>query len=101
MLLRHPDVADAAVVGRADPEWQEAVTAVVVLRGDAAVSAEELRSHCARIARRLQGAEARRVRLRAAAHGLGQADPQGAAVMERSEDVDRWLDDYVDGLEDL
>ncbi len=47
VLMRHPDVAEAAVVGRADPEWQEAVTAVVVLRGDARVGAEDLRSHCA------------------------------------------------------
>ena len=46
VLRSHPDVADVAVIGRADPEWQEAVTAVVVLRGDATVSAEELRSHC-------------------------------------------------------
>jgi O-succinylbenzoic acid--CoA ligase len=47
VLLRHPGVSEAAVVGRADPEWQEAVTAVVVLRGDAEVGADELRSHCA------------------------------------------------------
>jgi o-succinylbenzoate---CoA ligase len=46
VLLRHPGVADAAVIGRADAKWQEAVTAVVVLRGDAEVSADELRSHC-------------------------------------------------------
>jgi O-succinylbenzoic acid--CoA ligase len=47
VLLRHPDVADAAAVGRSDTEWQEAVTAVVVLRSGAAVSADELRRHCA------------------------------------------------------
>jgi O-succinylbenzoic acid--CoA ligase len=45
-LLRHPDVADAAAVGRADSEWQEAVTAVVVLRDDAEVTADDLRRHC-------------------------------------------------------
>jgi len=46
VLLRHPAVADAAAVGRADPEWQEAITAVVVLRNGASVSADELRDHC-------------------------------------------------------
>ena len=47
VLRRHPGVADAAAVGRADPEWQEAVTAVVVLRNGAEVSADELLTHCA------------------------------------------------------
>jgi O-succinylbenzoic acid--CoA ligase len=47
VLLRHPSVEDAAAVGRADPEWQEAVAAVVVLRDGAQASEEELRSHCA------------------------------------------------------
>ena len=47
VLLRHPEVADAAAVGRADAEWQEAVTAVVVLHHGASVSADELREHCA------------------------------------------------------
>ena len=47
VLLRHPGVADAAAVGRADSEWQEAVTAIVVLRTGEAVSSEELRAHCA------------------------------------------------------
>jgi O-succinylbenzoic acid--CoA ligase len=47
VLRRHPDVADAAVIARVDPEWQEAVAAVVVLRGRATLSGEELRRHCA------------------------------------------------------
>ena len=59
VLLRHPDVADAAAVGRADPEWQEAVEAVVVLREGAAADADELREPLRGVARRLQGAEAR------------------------------------------
>ena len=47
VIKEHPDVADAAVVGRPDPKWQEAVTAIVVLRPGAAEDAEALRSHCA------------------------------------------------------
>jgi O-succinylbenzoic acid--CoA ligase len=47
VLLRHPDVLDAAAVGRADQQWQEAVTAVVVVRNGADADADRLREHCA------------------------------------------------------
>jgi O-succinylbenzoic acid--CoA ligase len=46
VLRRHPAVADVAVLGRPDSEWQEAVTAVVVLRDDTEISTQELLDHC-------------------------------------------------------
>lgn len=47
VLLSHPGVAEVAAVGRADSDWQEAVTAVVVPRTGSAPSESELRAHCA------------------------------------------------------
>lgn len=43
----HPDVAEAAVVGLPDPQWIEAVTAIIVPRSGANLSETELREHCA------------------------------------------------------
>jgi o-succinylbenzoate---CoA ligase len=47
VLEAHPDVREAAVVGRSDPEWGEAVTAFVRCRPGAAPRERELRAHCA------------------------------------------------------
>jgi O-succinylbenzoic acid--CoA ligase len=46
VLMRHPDVAEAAVVGRPDEQWQEAVHAVVVPVNGHRVDAEGLIEFC-------------------------------------------------------
>jgi O-succinylbenzoic acid--CoA ligase len=46
-LEAHPDVLEAAVLGRPDERWGEAVTAIVVPREGGRLEAGELREHCA------------------------------------------------------
>ena len=52
VLEEHPAVLEAAVVGREDPDWGEAVTAIVLLRPHERADEGQLRAHCAaRLAR--------------------------------------------------
>src|SRR5699024_917818 len=46
VLSSHPAVVDSAVVGVSHETWGEQVTALVQLRTDSDVTAEELREHC-------------------------------------------------------
>jgi O-succinylbenzoic acid--CoA ligase len=48
VLEAHPDVLEAAVLGRADARWGEAVTAIVVTRAGVNLGGEALRAHCAK-----------------------------------------------------
>jgi fatty-acyl-CoA synthase len=45
VLHEHPAVAEAAVIGRADPRWQQVPVAYVVRKTQAAVSADEILAH--------------------------------------------------------
>ncbi len=46
ILLTHPDVAEAAVIGTPHPDWGEIVTAYVVAEKGAAIAPEALDAHC-------------------------------------------------------
>ena len=89
VLEAHPDVVEAAVHGRSDPEWGEAVVATVVAAPE--VEAEELRAWCAERLAQVQGAQGHRLHGGAAAHAVGQGRAKGPAMSdEREEMIARW-----------
>tara|TARA_B110000014_G_C20068828_1_gene557216 strand:+ start:173 stop:1159 length:987 start_codon:yes stop_codon:yes gene_type:complete len=46
ILYRHEEILEATVIGVPDPEWGEAIIAVVALADGASVTPQELRLHC-------------------------------------------------------
>jgi len=46
VLITHPDIVDAAVVGRASEQWGEEVVAIVVTAPGSTVDDDALEAHC-------------------------------------------------------
>ncbi len=47
ILRSHPDIEDAVVIGRSDPEWGQRVTAAIVLCANKSLTSEQVSAFCA------------------------------------------------------
>ncbi|MER5195450.1 AMP-binding protein [Streptomyces sp. NPDC002755] len=109
-LLRHPDVVEAAVVGRSDEQRGQAVVAFTVLRAGARRDAEALRTFlkeelapykCPRefvfldaLPRTATG-KLQRFRLRTQGHGEARAEAPGGSLAENH--AENHVKDHVEG----
>jgi fatty-acyl-CoA synthase len=87
VLLRHPGVLEACVVGREHERWTEVPFAVVALRRGASPSDDELREHCGRSLARFKVPVAFARVEEIPRTSIGKPDRAGIARLYRTADV--------------